>query len=385
MMYANLIDMGGGLGVKYLSYLVGLGYVAFAYRHLRLTRTEVTAAFALFILVPAWSLLNGMLSGGSPLAAQTQITPFIPGLLYFVLLAGGGAHHALRAFWRGLLGLALFSSTLTLAVLLVGREAGELMLNLFARDDEAFGKFGYRLIGTTGLPSVYLRPTLFYVAGFVYGLFTRRRAAALLFLAALVMAVSKAGIVLCLAFAGAYLFVGAQGRDRLALGSLFALAFFGVSRVVDPVLLFDYLDYIQRTLSGEAGTTQVRLGHIRSTLALLREHPTYLLWGHGTGVPFYTAGRGEYHVLTEMHHLDAIRWFGLVWLLAFSTIVAGVGLRLLRRGTPAARAWGLALGALFVAAGTNPVLITPPFLMLLAALYHAAKRPGALARVHGPR
>jgi hypothetical protein len=68
----------------------------------------------------------------------------------------------------------------------------------------------------------------------------------------------------------------------------------------------------------------------------------------------------------ELDHLNAIRKFGLPWFFVFTASVLTLSSKLFRSSVPDGRIIGLALLALFIAAGTNPVLLSPVFLMFLA-------------------
>jgi hypothetical protein len=139
-----------------------------------------------------------------------------------------------------------------------------------------------------------------------------------------------------------------------------------------------YIDYLAATFRGEATTSQVRIGHWKSFVDLMEENPSYLIWGQGTGTQFVSLGEAArsgglphpvYNI--ELDHIDSIRQFGLPWFIGFTALSAYVSLKLIWKSrSNEDKGLGYAMGGLFIAAGTNPVLITPLFMMLLAAYYH---------------
>ena len=78
-------------------------------------------------------------------------------------------------------------------------------------------------------------------------------------------------------------------------------------------------------------------------------------------------------ILDELDHVDAIRQFGILWFIAFSLIAGYIALRFVKSRNANNRALGMAFISIYLAAGTNPVLITPLFMMLFATLYTKMK------------
>jgi len=154
-----------------------------------------------------------------------------------------------------------------------------------------------------------------------------------------------------------------------------------VVSLVDLSVINGYIDYLSSTFRGQATTSKIRIGHWQSFVDLMSEHPSYLIWGQGTGTSFvsigeaYRAGGVAHEVYNiELDHIDSIRQFGLLWFLGFAGLTGWTALRLLRRRDDGEnRALGYAMIALFIAAGTNPVLITPLFMLALMAYYHYAR------------
>jgi hypothetical protein len=135
-----------------------------------------------------------------------------------------------------------------------------------------------------------------------------------------------------------------------------------------------FFDIISDTAAGESETAQVRVGHYHSIMNLFARNPDYLLIGQGAGTSFFSSGESDYVRNIEMAHLDGIRKFGLPWFIGFSAVVFYSAWKLIRTGQTEERAFGYALISIYLAAGTNPVLISPLFLILMTLSYFAQRK-----------
>ena len=372
MLFANIFDMGGDFGIKYLSYLVGIAYLVYEYPSMRLRLEEISVAFILFVLVPAWALFKGMSSGGSLGEASSQITPFLPGILFFFLLSRGGYDYAIEQLFNLLTALAWTAiGIFCLWAIIPFSGISQFLLSVF--QDSGHGHFGARGIAGIRIPYVYFKATLFFVAGFTYFLFRGQRLRALLFFVTLILTFSKAGILLCLLFLMAYIFFEARARTKWAAIAFTCIAAYGLSTWSDAKLVGGYIDTITNAVQGKALTTQIRIGHWNSFVDLITDRPDYLIYGQGVGTSYYSDGRSRHVYNTELDHVDAVRQFGLLWFIAFSIIAGYIALRFIRTRNPENRALGMSFVSIYLAAGTNPVLITPLFMMLMAVLYTKVK------------
>ena len=372
MLFANVYDMGGVFGIKYLSYLLGGAFLIYRYHTLKLRIEEVWIAFLLFVLVPAWALFNGLVSGGSMGEASSQVTPFLPGILFLFLLSNNGYDKAIQYFFNILTALAITVIFLFFLFLLFPfNGVSQFLLNVLK--EPGHGYFGARGLVGIRIPHVYFKATLFFVAGFTYFTFQGKHLRALLFFVTLILAFSKSGILLCLLFLLLFVLFEARPRTKWAVSIFTAIAIYGVATWGNAKIVGGYLDTITNAVQGKAMTTQIRIGHWNSFLDLMGDHPEYLFWGQGVGTSYYSDGRGEHVYNIELDHVDAVRQFGIFWFIAFSLIAGYVALRLIKSKSGNHRALGMAFVSIYLAAGTNPVLITPLFMMLMAALYAKAK------------
>lgn len=365
----NVFDMGGAVGVKYVSYACAAVCGIPELFRVRAPAGELLSVWLLFAVWPAFALARGIFAGAQIGLAVSQSTAFAAALLFYFLLNGRRGMWALRALYGSLFALALTSAALVaLGLAMPGNPVFAAVMG-YLSSDPGHGYFGMRMLGPVVYPNVYFRATLFFVPAAVYYLFTGRAWRALALAAALLVCLSKAGVLIVLAFFAGYALLQRKAPLFQRAGVLAALAAgaFALSQV-SPA----YLDLISSAVTGQSDTASLRVRHLGSVVDLFAENPAYLLLGAGAGTEFYSEGAGGWVANIEIDHINAARKFGAPWLLALGIVVLLSVWRLLRSGSPEKRAAALALAASFVAAGTNPVLLSPVSLMLIVASLRAS-------------
>lgn len=356
--FANIYDMGGGFGIKYASFAAALLYLLLHFRPFPMDRPTTHIYVLLFLVWPVLSLLHSMISGVELSLAITQITAFPASVVFFLVIQSVRPRYVLSVFLYTMLSMAVIVVALYLLMWFANPFA-DVVMRIFS--SEAHGYIGYRMFGTSFMPNVYLKATLFLVPVYVYFLYMSKPIHALIALLALVVSFSKAGFAICLLFTMLFLILHrGDWRYKAVVMALFI--------VITPLVLGyeQFAEELFRSVTGESETAQVRLGYLDSLYAMFGEDPASLLIGQGAGAVFYARNLGAFVSNIELDHLNAIRKFGLPWFMAFTAFVLTVSYRLFRSQSEERRALGLALPALFIAAGTNPVLLSPPFLMFMA-------------------
>lgn len=355
--FANLYDMGGGFGIKYVSIAVAVLYLVPNFRALPTDRPTTHLLIYIFLLWPLLSLLHGLYAGADTALAVSQVTPFLVAVIYVFVSQQVSPDRAIAAFFGIMFSLAIVVFVMY-GLLWLNLPGSEYLLLIFQSAEH--GYFGYRSIGGTELPNVYFKATLFFVPTYVYYLYKGNFIKALLILVALILAVSKAGFAICLAFSVGYFFMfKTDKRRKTAIVVTFL--------ILTPLFLGfqHFTEALVESVTGQSETSQVRLSYLGSLYDLFGGSPLLLLVGQGTGVPFYSEYLGEFVANIEVDFLNSIRKFGLLWFLVFAALILTHFYKLFRSAFPENRIIGLALLAMFFAAGTNPVLISPPFLMFL--------------------
>jgi hypothetical protein len=379
--FANVFDLGGGFGLKYLSYALCAVFLLICRDDLRMSRSAFLVCALLFVLWPLFAAIQGVVRGGDLGRAVQRITAFAPALLVMPVIASStNPRRLLDAVMASLLALAVVIIGLFFLLLLLPNSAASDLI-LIALGGGEHGYFGARLVGSLVIPTVYFKATLFLVPACIWFLYSRRYLASALCFIALVLAFSRSGALIAAVVVFAHGFILAPLRVRVGLACLVLAVGYVLWSNSELLQVGAILDMYLDVLSGRGRSSIERAGHFRSIVELLAQDPQLLWLGQGAGVSFFSSGVNAFVAAVELDHLDAIRSFGLLWFIGFVSVVlraAGVGMRL---ESQEARGLRIAVLAAFVAAGTNPVLISPLFFILAVASYYFLAPDAASRRV----
>lgn len=383
---ANIYDPGGAFGVKYFATLLVSLICVRTVRYVDLSAGEMALGLLLFILWPAWTLLYGVVRKGDVAVGIAQVTPFLFVLPLALLLPAVDKRTPLRLFYACLFSLAIFLvASSGLLFLMPDSAVGSKVFDFLSSLHEQEGYFGDQLMGDVTVPVLYFRSTLFLVPACVYFLFVEKVWRAGITFLALGLAWSKSGIFIALVFGLVFAVLKLTSRAASSRGRTSSARRSTMLRILLPVVLLSgialfvlssfpaFFDLILDTAAGESETALARIGHYHSIMDLFARNPDYLLIGQGAGTSFYSSGESDYVRIIEIAHLDAIRKFGLPWFLGFSSLVFYTSWRLIRTKEMETRGFGFALASMYIAAGTNPVLFSPLFIILLTLCYFAQR------------
>lgn len=383
---ANIYDPSGAFRIKYVAFFVACLFSFWTLQYVDLSVREIAAGLFLFVAWPTWSLLYGAARGGILPIGLSQVTPFLFLWLLASLLPYFDKQTPLRIFYACIFSLAVFVIVSFGLVFLwpnssMSGAVYDMLVSLHGRE----GYFGTRSWGDVDVPIFYFGSTLFLVPTCVYYLFIGKMLRAGAVFLAIAVTWSKAGILIVLVFGVIYFATSLVAHPFLRLTGGAPMKRQRFFRILAPVILLavisssilisfpQFFDYVRYTVAGESETSLVRIEHYHSVLGLFARSPHYLLVGQGAGVPFFTSGESEYVNSIELDYLDAIRKFGLPWFLGFSLVVFLSAWRLIKTQHIETRAFGFALISMYVAAGTNPVLLTPLFIMLMTLSYFSQR------------
>jgi hypothetical protein len=383
---ANVYDTAGALGIKHVAFFLLCVSAVRTLKYVDFSSLEVIGGMLLFVVWPCWALLFGAVRKGDMLVGASQVTPFLFGLVLAAVLCAFDTRIPLRLFYACLFSLAIVVlASFALVYLLPDNPFSSALFAVLTSRHEKEGYFGMQSLGGVEVPIIYFGSTLFLVPTFVYYLFVGRMLRAGIVFLAIEVTFSKAGIIIALVFSALYSASVLFGRSSPAVRE-------GVRALVGrrlrkflPIVIIGAIasgfflsfpalsDEIRDALSGESDTILVRIGHFQSVMNLFRQHPSYLVIGQGVGVPFYSLGESTYVQNFEIDQLNAIRKFGLPWFIGFSAVVFYSAYKLIRKRRIEERAFGCALISIYFAAGTNPVLISPLFIIVMMLSYFAQK------------
>ena len=364
LIFANIFDMAGTIGIKYVSYIFVILYLILNFRSISLKKDILIIGLALFIFGPIFSLGWGIVNGGDIALGITQITAFFVMIIFFLFINSSEPMKTIRYIYFFLFCLSLVIIVLFFLVYIEPNTFYLLKLNILHKDRA--GYFGFRTLGSTLLPNIYFPATLFLVPAFIYFYFIKNKLGMFICLGALICSFSKAAFIIIIMFLALIQFTRKLSFRSLIPLLLIIILIFGVNYFVPA-----WGNEIVNSLKGETQTSQVRIDHYKSFKDLLDEKPIYLIIGQGVGTSFYSSATGTFVSNIEIDHINTIRKFGIVWFLLFGLIVLNISIKLISSSNNELKGCGYALIFSFIVTGTNPVLLSPLSLMLIVASYKA--------------
>lgn len=361
---ANIYDMGGTHGLKYISYVLLVLLIPCARKPLNLRMHEEVGIVLLFLIWPACTLLIGLANGADlsgEFGAISQATPFLGFFVPLLVVPILGAQRAL---------LYMYYAFLTIGIVMVictPLMYQGLAMGIITRIPEYCSAIYAPYHGGIGEYRLYFQATLWMVPAGVYFARTSRFPLAMLCLAGLMMSGSKAGALIAFAFT---VWILLNSKSHRVLGLICIVSAVGGAVYFLPLFLNIVRDAF---LVMDSNNLVIRYGHAYSLIQVFIQKPWSLFIGNGSGATFYSSGTGQWVVRTETDHLDAIFHYGIIWFGFFTWLCFWTIRRLLGSAEDTHKAHGLALISMYIASGTNPHLISPLFMLYLCACFLMAR------------
>lgn len=357
---ANLYDMNGSRGYKYIGYCLLIPLALYATPRLALTSKEILAVFILFIAFPSVGFGLGLASG-APLENVTSLsTPFLGVFAALATAPTLGAHRTLKYFYYVILTLAVILFYLT--VLLYLGIANDMTSRIGEYVSAMITPYPNLRPNSILRSRIYFTATLWLVPAAVYFAKVKRFPFVMLCMTALILAASKGGTAI------AFTIVSLTSLTKRYRKLGFLAVVLGSAGGLFFVPHFDQ-DVLDAFTGSETGLSTMRGDRALCEVELLANQPWLLAFGQGAGAEFYCAASDRWEFRIELDHLDAIRQHGLIWFGLFTSVCAMIIRRLLRSDDVEKKANGLALLSMYIAAGTNPQLITPLFMWYFGSCY----------------
>lgn len=124
------------------------------------------------------------------------------------------------------------------------------------------------------------------------------------------------------------------------------------------------IEFVIDKFNVSSASISIKVGHIKSILALMSKYVTIFLFGTGVGFGFYSIGVNKVVINVEVAHFNLMRQFGILYALAFFFYEFILFIKL-RHFDKTGKLLSIGLAMLFIAAGTNPLLISHIFFLLL--------------------
>lgn len=365
LIFANVFDMGGAIGIKYFSYILVIAYLVLNIRNITINKNIFIFGAAVFIIWPIFSLGWGIINSGEFSLGLSQITAFFVMILFYIFIKRADSIQAVRYIYYTMFSLGLVIITLFTLMYIYPDAFYWPSMSILQHPD--MGYFGFRVMGGQLLPIIYFRATLFLVPAFTYFYCIKKKLFMLICLIALICSFSKAAFIIIIVFLGVYVLI--QGSSKIQ--KLFSLILILLLLVSVQTYMPSWAEQINTSIKGESTTAQVRIEHYKSFNNLLDQKPLYLLIGQGVGTKFYSSATDSFVSNIEIDHINTIRKFGIVWFLIFGLMVLNISIKLIKSSSNELKGCGYALIFSFIVTGTNPVLLSPLSLMLIVASYRA--------------
>lgn len=373
MLVSTVFDMGGGLGIKYISYLLGLVSLFFI-NGFSYNKYHLVGIIGLFVVCPVIFLVKGYVVEMNLGLAFSQVTPFIPAVILFFLLNKDNIDSAFSVYFKSL--LILSGIAILFFVVRVEWAYTPLIMNIsYFLMDRGMGFFNIGQMGNVVVYGVYFKPTLYLIGALLYFLCYRKPWAVFVVLSAIFIAMSKSSLLVVVVILLIYSLhkIKLMSEYRIIISKFYLRLYF--IGMVGFVFLLIYSseywqafgDYCWQTFSGKAETSTIRFGHFHSLIQFWKENPSALFFGQGSGTSFYSSAVGALVNNIELDHFNTIRKFGLLWSGLFYSFILMTFIFLIRNEENIVL--GYVLLITFILVGTNPLLINPLFLMFLIMCY----------------
>jgi len=358
------LDLGGALGIKYIAiFAFGVIGLLSGFR-IRQTAEFLCIAF-LIVFWPVFCFFFGLVKGGDFNIALTQLTPFFCAAIILFTFLRYEQKDVLVGFYNAGLMLAILVHLIFILWIIIP----EFWVSFFGEiGGNLHGNFGIRQVMGSEIPGIYFRSTLMLVPCCIYYFLNNSYIKGVIILSALLIAWSKAGAldVLLIVFISMF---DLKSNNQFRIWSIVAfVALLFLLLVLNGAAVENFTTSTYQAVVGDNYTGMVRYEHFYSLLDLWWDEPSTFIFGQGFGISFYTTAYNKWVHNIELDHLNLIRKLGLIWMVLFSAIVLSCFLKLRNSNSPLSYSNSWALLGAFLAAGTNPLLASPIFLMYFMAL-----------------
>lgn len=300
-----MIDSGGGLGLRNISFLI---IILFAVYQLFIIK-KVNKYFLILYITLLLSLIPGIFVSLSNPAIQinvilvwTSVFFLIP--LFFLYVQGSKLNNIVfvksGAFF-GLLIIFLFFGRL------FGNPAANAINDYIVLHSNGF--FGDKsFISGNILPNVYFQGTLSLIICAVISLQGKHYYSYGIILIALILAPSRFGFIVLILW-GLIVFVR-KSFLRVLVVPLFAVIIFLV------LYNLPFGTEVLGIFNGQSDGVEIRNGHIQSVINEFKGRPLAFFTGEGPGSEFYTKGYGRYADNIELSQFEYLRKYGIVSFIA---------------------------------------------------------------------
>lgn len=356
-----LVDVAGGLGIKQIALLLVIVWLVVSVQAIRIPRTYLLfdwLVVSFFLFSATYGIWVGL--------SLRQIATGLSFTVYYALLP-------LLLLIPSRQIISRFVTLMTLAGVAI--IAIFLVLQLYpgfvdyvsrVSNEYGFGYIGLRPIPGLAyeLPNVYFRWSIWLIPAALLIAGRGKYRTALVVVAVLLTfstaIVASVAVGLCL-----LLFLLRKKQKSWKLVIVWSTTILLLAYIV----LFTrggahILDFLLSKFSDNSLSTHPKIMDIKDILSIVVSSPVNLILGTGPGSTFYATSVGKYVFNVEVSQFNFLREFGILGVAVWFSYIGYVAVRAFRTGFVGRRlSVGLCLS--FIAAGTNPVLMSPIFFTIL--------------------
>ena len=236
-------------------------------------------------------------------------------------------------------------------------------------DTYRLGYLGLQNIGGQVLPNVYYRWSMWLIPAFIVSI--GRFPIATVVIGSAVLITLSTSVIAFTVLGTLLLAILLQHRQSFSPKNLGILVLASLSILAVVELNFSIAGLLYENViskfSASTYSTSVKLGHIEGVLDSMHASISYALFGMGVGSEFFSPGVDRYVTNIEVSHFNFVRQFGLIGGAVFFGYVLYVIVSAFATDALGKR-WAIGLLMLFLAAGTNPLLMSPVFMVVLVTV-----------------
>ncbi|HEF1855179.1 MULTISPECIES: hypothetical protein [Bacillus] len=368
-LFCLILDFGGAFGIRYsaLSLVTFYVLIKMAQGQILIPKNFLITEGFLFLILPLLIVSYSAIVYDIPLVNSLgEITSFAIWIIYLILINLESKDELIKPFKKtGFICslIVIFTFILIYCLILLGRL--DIVLNLQTMaNDFRIGFIGLTPtpggLSYTNYPNVYYRWTMILIP--ISLLFLKDKKIKFLLIMTSIFLITSTGVIL-FALLGLAFYLLINGIIKKQFVNSFVILFLGFLFLLLFSMIID-ISNVTDKLSSDSFSTSIKLGHIESALTEIFRTPTTFLFGMGLGSTFYTVGINEFTSAIEVSHLNLIRQFGILYFILFCSYIFVVSVKLMKTDD-LGRMLGISLISFFIAAGTNPLLLSPIFILYL--------------------
>lgn len=362
--FSNIIDVGGGLGLKYLSSGM-LMLLLFGKRKMKLNYIELV----LFMVLPVSLFAYSYLFCSVSLSAALSSVTFCLAVIFSIVIANERVviDDILKYFLRVMYAIAaatiiVFFMAYVLKV--TGNSGIYIDLGSYLQHSLRMGFFGYNYISGILMPIVYCRCSMFLIFALSVACYYKDKRAITVIFSANMLVTSTANILFSVVIMMFYILGGLVSKKcKILTGTVGGLGVVSIILIKYQDIYMKFYEYFDDLTMGSY-SSKIKLGHISSILENMFSSVRIFLFGMGGGSSFYSKGLERVVTNTEVSQFECWRRFGTIYTLLFFLYILYVICKTYRLGKQY-RMISIGLLMLFLATASNPQLLSPLFLTIL--------------------